>query len=79
MEKIKEILELFKKLPSPWKHILSAILGAIVALVVVSSCTACGTSAYLRTNSNGTITITNTPSTSNQIDAQIKTNVPASD
>lgn len=76
MEKIKEILEYFKKLPSPWKHIISAIFGAIVALVVVTSC---GTSAWLRTNSNGTITITNTPSTTNQIDAQIKTHVPTSD
>lgn len=79
MEKIKEILEYFKKLPTPWKHIISAIFGAIVAIVVVSSCTGCGTSAFLRTNSNGTITITNTPSTTNQIDAQIKTNVPSSD
>lgn len=79
MEKIKEVLEYFKKLPAPWKHILSAVFGAMVALVVVSSCTACGTSAYLRTNSNGTITITNTPSVTNQVDAQIKTNVPSSD
>lgn len=76
MEKFKEILELFKKLPSPWKHILSALLGAVVALCVVSSC---GTSAYLRTSSNGQISITNTPATTTDINAEINTNVPKTD
>lgn len=67
-EKITEIVNYLKTLPSPWKHIISAILGAIVALVLVSSC---GTSVYMRTTNDGQITITNTPSTTTTVDANL--------
>lgn len=67
-EKITEVVNYLKQLPSPWKHIISAILGAIVALLLVSSC---GTSVFMRTTNDGQITITNTPSTTTTVDANL--------
>lgn len=65
LSKLKDYLQRF---PQPLRYILSGIIGAVLGIAMLCSCTSCGTAAFLRTTSNGTITITNSPSTDANID-----------
>lgn len=74
---MEKIIEFLKTLKTPWKEIIAAIVGALVAIASVSVAVSCGTTrAVIRTsadNTSSSISITtNNPtnvSVSNGVDS----------